>query len=454
MNPQVARAQMLMQQNRYELAEAELRRAVVESPDEAGPHRMLGLCLSKLGREAEALAECRVAVRCGPDSPRSHYVLALVLHQGDREAEAMAAIEEAIRLDPHDADSWGVAAAIHVAKERWPAALEAAERGLELDAESGDCVNFRAIALTKLGRREEAGRTIDAALAQNPQDAWAHANMGWTLLHGGKQAKAAEHFREALRLEPEMEWARAGIVEALKARNVVYRWLLRYMLWATRMPAKQRLYLSIGIVVALQIGLWVPTSEAGQAAGLVVALVYLAFVTTVATAVPLFNLLLMADRFGRLTLSRDQRRDAYWIGLAVLIVGGMIAANISLAIRRWDAVAYMILLTAAGVAIGVPRKARRTAASWLAIGLFAVALVYWYRWITFDWVTFDQVAGANIATSAGRAVLGANTDFVLHWRDLHQSQEQLNDVFIWGAIAMTWLSPVFHRRKPPRGADR
>src|SRR5205085_1539069 len=74
-----------------------------------------------------------------------------------------------------------------------------------------------------------------AALARVPEDAFSHANQGWTLLHEGKPRKALEHFREALRLEPEMEFARLGIVEALKARNLIYGLMLRYFLWMDRL---------------------------------------------------------------------------------------------------------------------------------------------------------------------------------------------------------------------------
>src|SRR5438876_7808655 len=94
--------------------------------------------------------------------------------------------------------------------------------------------------MVKLGRKAEAGTTIDAALARNPDSAVTHANQGWTLLEKGEPKKALEHFREALRLDPENEWARHGIVEALKARNVIYGLMLRHFLWMSKLsPAAQ-----------------------------------------------------------------------------------------------------------------------------------------------------------------------------------------------------------------------
>ena len=53
--------------------------------------------------------------------------------------------------------------------------------------------------------------------------------------------EALEHFRESLRLDPTSGYAKAGIVEALKARNFVYRWLLAYFLWMMRLSNRASL---------------------------------------------------------------------------------------------------------------------------------------------------------------------------------------------------------------------
>src|SRR5206468_3894993 len=111
----------------------------------------------------------------------------------------------------------------------------AAEQGLQLDPEHVGCANLRAMAMVKLGRKAEAGATIDAALAKNPDNALTHANQGWTLLEKGDAKKALEHFCEALRLDPENAWARHGIVEALKARNLIYAVMLKYFLWMSKL---------------------------------------------------------------------------------------------------------------------------------------------------------------------------------------------------------------------------
>jgi len=109
-----------------------------------------------------------------------------------------------------------------------------------LDPEHAGCLNLRAMAEVKLGRKAQAAATIEAALARDPENAGTHANRGWTYLEESDPGRALEHFREALRLDPENEWAREGMVEALKARHGVYRLVLRCFLWMQKLGESAR----------------------------------------------------------------------------------------------------------------------------------------------------------------------------------------------------------------------
>ena len=159
-----------------------------------------------------------MAVHLGPDLPFPHYALAEVWLARNRLKASLAAVNEAIRLNPEDVHHFALLSRIHFGRSSWQAGLEAAEAGLAIDPESVPCTNLRAMCLVRLGRKAEAGATIDAALAE-PEIALTHANQGWTLLEQRKPQKAMEHFREALRIDPELEWARVGIVEAMKGRE-------------------------------------------------------------------------------------------------------------------------------------------------------------------------------------------------------------------------------------------
>jgi len=231
------RALILHQQRRYADAESELRQVLAAEPHNPLAHAMLGLCLGERNELKAATESAQAAIGLSPICP-SRTTSWPSIPRSRSLFRGRDGHQRGIRLNAENAAYLPCWRACEWRSRQWPSALEAAEQGLALDPESTACVNLRAMALVKLGRREAAAATIGAALAKDPQNAHTHANQGWALLHHGDHRQALEHFREALRLDPELDWARAGMVEALKARNVIYRVMLRYFLWMARLSAK------------------------------------------------------------------------------------------------------------------------------------------------------------------------------------------------------------------------
>ncbi len=332
MSEHFARAQMLLQHGKHELAEKELRLALATDPNDASAHAALALCLSAREKCDEAESEAREAIHLAPDEPYPHYTQAVVCFQRNRFGEALQSIDEAIRIQPADADYFALKSQIYLSKRDWQSALGAAESGLELDAEHVSCTNMRAIALVKLDRPHEAGQTIDAALGRDPEDALSHANQGWTLLDRGDPKKAMEHFREALRLNPEMEWAREGIVEALKSHNFIYRWMLRYFLWMSKLDSGKQWMIIIGGYIAYRF-LAATAKTNPQLAPFLWPFMglYLGFAVMTWVAYPLFNLLLRLNRFGRLALSREQIFETNWFGGCIIV--GLLTLATGLALK-------------------------------------------------------------------------------------------------------------------------
>ena len=320
MNPNLQRGLLLYQQSRHEMAQAELRQALAAEPQNAYAHALLALCLAEEEHFNEATEEAQQAIHLEPDLSYAHYAHARVLYDRNRFAPALAAIEEAIRLDSVEADYLCLLAGIHFQEQRWKESLGAAEQGLQLEPEHIGCTNLRAMALVKLGRRAEAGATIDAALSKNPESAITHANQGWTLLEKGEPRKALEHFREALRLDPENEWARRGIVEALKARHLIYALMLKYFFWMSRFSRRgQWTIILIGYFGNRVLG-QVSASNPSLAPWLLpLRILYITFALMTWLAYPLFNLMLRLNRFGRLALSHEQTVASNWFGLCLFL---------------------------------------------------------------------------------------------------------------------------------------
>lgn len=383
MSAHLQRAQLLLQQSRPAEAEQEAGLAIAQAPDNPAAHALLALSLVHQDKGKEAVAAARGAVRCAPDSAYGHYVLALVLHRSSRNREAQASVQEAIRLDPADSESFALLAAILIALGEWQLALEAADQSLALSPENVEAANFRAMALTHLGRKEEAAQTVDFALHREPENAFSHANQGWNCLHRNDPAAAREHFREALRLDPEMEFAREGMLEALKARNWIYRAMLAYFLWMTRLEPRYQWAFIIGSIFVSRAISGVATSRPAfePVAWVVLPLLY-GFVYLTWTAQPMFNLFLRLDRFGRHVLSQDQRIATNWFG--PFFLGAAVATAWFFATRHDGSFFSMFFAAALSICVAITftrvGKTRLAFAAITAVLFLLAVLSLWPVW--------------------------------------------------------------------------
>ena len=361
MNDARSRAHLRLNQNRPDLAADELRRALAADPDDGEAHALLALCHVDLGRPADALREARAAVRSEPDLALAHLAHAHALREANALDAADDALTKAIALDPYEPSAFALRASLDVARERWAAALESADEGLALDPEHAGCLNARAIALRRLRRPGEAAETIEGALARDPENAYTHANAGWARLEASDADGALEHFREALRLDPTLETAQEGILEALKARHVAYRVFLRYGFWMQRLTSGQRWGVLVGLYFVVK---FVP--------GL--AFVYAPLVLFGWLAGSLFDAVLLLSPFGRAALSPRRRRAAAATGvlLVVAVAAGAWAAFARSEPLAWVAVGTLAFAAPLAAALSATRPVRRWVVGALAAGMALV----------------------------------------------------------------------------------
>lgn len=329
----LARAQQLIQLDRCEDGARLLIEHLGEHPQDGPAHSLLALASSSLELWHEAEGHGKEGVRLEPTSSFAWYVLGEVaLNRGhpDRAAEAA---ERAIEFAPGDAGGFSLLARAHIARKRWADGLRAADLGLELDPVDRSCTNIRALALRQLGRKEEASEALRGQIARSPEDAMTHANAGWSALHGRDYDQAQEHFREALRLDPNHQWAREGVLEALRARHWFYRPVLAYSLWMSRLRGQAQAGLLFGAWLGFR-GLSklseIDTPIAPVFSVLIV--VYFVFVALSWFAVPVANALLLVHPLGRLALSRWDQWGGVIIGsLLVLACAFLLSASSSAA---------------------------------------------------------------------------------------------------------------------------
>jgi Flp pilus assembly protein TadD len=376
MSAMLQRATLLFQQARYDAAAEALRSHLAADPESAAAHRLLALCLAQQGQLAGATEHAEHAIGIDPTNAFSHYTLATVLRKRNRFPEAQAAIEQAIAIEPDSSDNYALLADIQFARGNWQQAFHSANQGLALDADDTTCLNLRAMAEVKLGRTKDAAATLSDTLRRNPDDARAHANQGWLCLENGNSQQAIVHFKEALRLEPNLKWAQAGVVEALKARNPVYRWLLLYFLWMAKFSSQARFGILIGGYLGYRMVVRVAVNNPSLTLWLLPLIVlYIGFALLTWLGGPLMNAFLRLHPLGRYALSDDQRKGAnltlVLLSLPLLVFAVGLSVGTSL-IDSGIAALFTLVLTLPGSAIysceeGWPRNV-----AWLMLGCLAL----------------------------------------------------------------------------------
>lgn len=374
--PLIERARMLMQADRPADAVRELTTLLAGDPESMEGHALMALSLARLDRYEEATGSARRAVGLAPDTAYAHWVLGAILCDRDRDKEALASAREAVRLDPDDPDYHALEASCLAGLSRWKEMRAAAERGLALDPGHVRCLNLRANALRHLGELDQASDALDTALARNPEDPDTHTSYGFARLQRRDYHGALLHFREALRLQPEHASARAGLVEALKARNPLYRPILWWILWSSRMSDGRGLIVILGLMFGVR-ALARSRPDAGPlkiGIGVVVVL-YLLAVWTSWVGSALFDFLLLLRRDTRDVLTPRDSFAAKCVGLTVTAapLAGLLLFIFGYGLTALIA-AFAFLAVAIPVAgsLALPNRRARRIAAWIAF--FCVAL--------------------------------------------------------------------------------
>lgn len=359
-----SRALDAIQDGQFEEAERDLRRVLADDPHDAVATAVLALCLAELGRDTEAAEVAARATTLEPYLAYPHWMQGALLARRGRFDEALPAAQEALRLDPEDPDHHALLAQLAFGRERWNEALGHAEDALALDPSHDGAATLRGLALRQLGRAEEATEAFRSAMEANPLNAFAAAGKGWMDLAAGRTADADLSFRDALLFDPTADWAREGLLAALKSRSPVYRQLLRFFLWMNgRTPRERTMVIIVGLLGynALRRVARANPELAPFIWPLLVA--YLLFVVMTWIADPLLDLMLWFDAAGRRLVSADRLRAGQLVGGTLALGAAVGLASLLPGGERLNLTALgfaALSLTVAGIfecARGWPRRA-------------------------------------------------------------------------------------------------
>lgn len=320
----LSRLSILIDQKKFAEAKKILSDLLTEDPNNTDFLSVLAEINLQQDKVDEAERFIDNAIGLSPDSSHLFYIKSRIALQKNNLSDAEKHIHEALQLEADDADYFALLAHIKLSRKKFSEALEIANQALEIDAENLMALNTRSSALTKLDRKEESFATIEGALREDPNNAYTHANYGWGLLEKGDHKKALEHFKEALKSDPTLDYAQAGMIEALKAANPLYRLFLKYSFWMSNLTAKYQWGVIIGFYLGVKgLNVLARNNEALEPflTPLIILLALVAFSTWVIS--PISDTFLRFNKYGQFLLNKQEKMSSNFVaaGLGLSVIG-------------------------------------------------------------------------------------------------------------------------------------
>ncbi|MEZ0295882.1 MAG: tetratricopeptide repeat protein [Candidatus Methylacidiphilales bacterium] len=318
----LARGLVLKEQGRYAEAENYFRRALSADPDNSEALNFLAGCQLQQGRSGEALSTITDAIAREPNEADYHALQAIILSVLDRPKDATAAAMRGLALEPTSLFALNALTQTYLSQKRWALAEESARKALSLDADDSLAANFLALSLRMQNKWDENAEQIRGLLSRDPEDAFTHSNAGWAALSRGDSAAAETHFRESLRLDPDNDTAREGLLQSFKGRSWIYRRYLDYCFFMEKYSGTTQLLIVVGLLVGAKV-LGAILTGPYKPLGFAVLLAYTAFVLFSHVARVVGNVFLLMDRFARYVLRPEEKLEAMAVG-TVLALGCML----------------------------------------------------------------------------------------------------------------------------------
>lgn len=372
------RGMQLKTLGRYADAERLFLEALAENPNDAFVLHQLAICQLQIPTSRkQALDSIRRAIALEPNEAEHFSVEAFVLCASHRAKEALPAARQALALDPYSGFAFTALAQAHAELAEWKEAEAASRQALALDADNSLAANQLAQALRLQNKLAETEAHIGGMLARDPEDPFTHANAGWAALQQGKHKAACGHFLEALRLNPDFEHAREGLLSSFRARSPIYRGYLQYTFWMQRLVPKARWAVIIGLYLALNFSRRI-FATSHPLVGIGIALVYFLFVLWVWVAKGVGNFILLFDSFARCALRRNEKIEALFVGGG--LIGGILLFATGFAINSIAPIVLGTALVAAAFPFSLTftNSSRKGSVLFGAIGAGMLAVSFLY----------------------------------------------------------------------------
>ena len=197
------------------------REWLAQEPENPVAHRYCAQSLIKLGRHGEAEVHLEKLLVLRPNDSVAHRMMSMVQFELKRYGKADEWIQRAIAINPMDPNHWYHLARMCYVQKDLASGLKWISKARELAPNDPDILNLYALCS---GDAESRAVMLREVLALDPENAYAHNNLGTYYLGTAKDyPKAEECFRRALFLAPGLKIARSNLFVAIKQRDLIYR---------------------------------------------------------------------------------------------------------------------------------------------------------------------------------------------------------------------------------------
>jgi len=248
-----SRIEILIEHNKLDQAQQKIGEGLLQYPDSGDLHAMQAKVHKANNKQKDALEAIERAIGCDPEKDYFFYLKAMIHLEKDAYQKAMESVDVALSFNPYQAEYYGIKAAILLNLRHKERAIEIARKGLEVSPENTFCQNVLSMALTRSGQTVDSRVILENQLEQDPENAFTHANMGHQCLREGNIPKAKEHFGAALAIDPTNEYAKSGMLQSIKASNIVYRKLLEYSFFMEKHTRQNQWLIIIGLLVLVNV---------------------------------------------------------------------------------------------------------------------------------------------------------------------------------------------------------
>lgn len=371
------RASLLLNSGRPDEALRVLDSKLAEDPSNAAAHGLMALCLLDMNEAPRALESAERASGEAPEWGFPRYVHANVLLRMGKAKNALLSAQDAVSLDPEDPNYHALVASCYVAMSQWKEGLVSAECGLELDPEDDRCTNLRALCLRQLGEVDEAETALRVSLGHDPDNAWTFQNLGFAALQSGRHDEAIGHFRESLRLDPTDDASRMGLATSIKAKVPLFRPLIAWQMYCSRLSARFGMGLILGFWVLAQVVSRTFPEGSLLGGGLLIA--YASFVWLSWAGDALFDVVLLIKSELRDLLNRREKIASLGVIFCILLAASILALRVAFGLpgQEWHALTAAFAAIPMGGWANLPNgKARAIGVTFASVALGAILVAF------------------------------------------------------------------------------